>query len=548
MVSVSKRHHTVPFGELNGVPLAFMARFGVISKSRDRIRVSHDLLLPRTVCFVTTHDDMCGGGACFGDYSAAFGDCGSSSDIKDAHADKLTTAMMLLARAITQRDSTPTNNRLRTSSNTRNQAVIQDDEAGGNLNEEENDSMLDNHYGDDSLKELNATVNASQIHLKSQMHSESVHEHTNHAKIKTAINTSDDDQNDSNIIFDDPYVENYDREDKHDSNAHDQSVALESLIYNVKKEAQKQPGLGYQNSKRLKKAIKAQPKIVRLLETSLAREIRDCVMLFVEKQKNEMLMLEKEKMSNDSKDIQATMEQRIKILENDFKRAEAQYMTISELKAELAEQANNVYTKFDKSATLEKPVLASSSSVSRSDSKDINSKKRVLLNTKSKSTSKDVKKSQTKTINVVHDGSNLVCVSCGKDVFMISHDKCVARYALSPNSRFSVATPPKATNKDSSTSSITPEFWQSQTLSAYMKNDIRTSRKWQKWFEHQSSFNWSPKSSTSQTPPSDYKSSASRRTFSRTLVTKKQWVAKLPTLPSSLSSCGAGDLDCPLDC
>ncbi|GKA60955.1 hypothetical protein Tco_0760362 [Tanacetum coccineum] len=40
--------------------------------------------------------------------------------------DKLTTAMMLLARAITQKFSTPTNNRLGTSSNTRNQAVIQD--------------------------------------------------------------------------------------------------------------------------------------------------------------------------------------------------------------------------------------------------------------------------------------------------------------------------------------------------------------------------------------------------------------------------------------
>ncbi|GJW22817.1 hypothetical protein Tco_0033439 [Tanacetum coccineum] len=32
------------------------------------------------------------------------------------------------------------------------------DEAGGNLNEEENDFMLENHYGDDSLEELNAVV------------------------------------------------------------------------------------------------------------------------------------------------------------------------------------------------------------------------------------------------------------------------------------------------------------------------------------------------------------------------------------------------------
>ncbi|GKC32765.1 retrovirus-related pol polyprotein from transposon TNT 1-94 [Tanacetum coccineum] len=47
--------------------------------------------------------------------------------ICDDQEDSLTTTMMLLARAITQRYSTPTNNRLRTSSNTRNQAVVQAD-------------------------------------------------------------------------------------------------------------------------------------------------------------------------------------------------------------------------------------------------------------------------------------------------------------------------------------------------------------------------------------------------------------------------------------
>nr|GEU78047.1 Gag-Pol polyprotein [Tanacetum cinerariifolium] len=44
-----------------------------------------------------------------------------------AHTDPLTSAMLLLARAITQNFSNPTNNRLHTSSNTRNQAVIQGD-------------------------------------------------------------------------------------------------------------------------------------------------------------------------------------------------------------------------------------------------------------------------------------------------------------------------------------------------------------------------------------------------------------------------------------
>ncbi|GJU95709.1 hypothetical protein Tco_1320465 [Tanacetum coccineum] len=44
----------------------------------------------------------------------------------DSQEEKLTTAMMLLSRAITKKFSTPTNNRLRTSSNTRNQSVIED--------------------------------------------------------------------------------------------------------------------------------------------------------------------------------------------------------------------------------------------------------------------------------------------------------------------------------------------------------------------------------------------------------------------------------------
>ncbi|GKB29670.1 hypothetical protein Tco_0869071, partial [Tanacetum coccineum] len=49
--------------------------------------------------------------------------------ICDDQEDSLTTTMMLLSRAITQRYSTPTNNRLRTYSNTRNQAIVQADRA-----------------------------------------------------------------------------------------------------------------------------------------------------------------------------------------------------------------------------------------------------------------------------------------------------------------------------------------------------------------------------------------------------------------------------------
>ncbi|GJR68762.1 hypothetical protein Tco_0014827 [Tanacetum coccineum] len=39
----------------------------------------------------------------------------------------------------------------------------------------------------------------------------------------------------------------------------------------------------------------------------------------------------------------------------------------------------------------------------------------------------------TKTVKAVIDCSNIVCVSCGKDMFLLSHEKCIARYALSRN-------------------------------------------------------------------------------------------------------------------
>nr|GEX24161.1 putative reverse transcriptase domain, ribonuclease H-like domain, aspartic peptidase domain protein [Tanacetum cinerariifolium] len=151
---------------------------------------------------------------------------------------------------------------------------------------------------------------------------------------------------------------------------------------------------------------------------------------------------------------------------------------------------------------------------------------------------------------------------------MVSHDKCVAHYALSLNSRvkrtlftslvaakssklgatpvdakskFSVATPLKATNKVSRATSLTLESRQSMTLSTYMKSKIVTRRKWQIWFENNPSFNWSPKSPPVQMLPGVFKSSTNARTHSKTPVTTQKWVAKLSTLPSEFVSCGAED-------
>ncbi|GJZ02309.1 putative RNA-directed DNA polymerase, partial [Tanacetum coccineum] len=103
----------------------------------------------------------------------------------DSQEDKLTTAMILLARAISQKFSSPTNNHLRVKANVqcyncnekghyardcqkpkvhdakyfREQMLLaMKDVAGSHLSNEENDFMLDNAYGEESLDELTASV------------------------------------------------------------------------------------------------------------------------------------------------------------------------------------------------------------------------------------------------------------------------------------------------------------------------------------------------------------------------------------------------------
>ncbi|GJU28231.1 retrovirus-related pol polyprotein from transposon TNT 1-94 [Tanacetum coccineum] len=242
--------------------------------------------------------------------------------------------------------------------------------------------------------------------------------------------------------------------------------------------------------------------------------------------------------------------------------------------------------------------VESSNSVRRQKSKDTKSKDRVLKNKNDKRPSAHVRKMSnsvsidskkcktmhsnvcqsnasvlsTKTVNAI--GSNIVCVSCGKDMFLLSHEKCVARYALSKNysvkralfttliaaksknlgatsvvakSRLSVAKTTTTTNKVSSVLPLSYDSSQSRTLSNYMKNKIATIRKWQKWFENPQCFNWTPKRKTAQSLSSETKSRIRLRSTSNTSVTTQKWVAKLSTLPSAFISCDAGDPACPLD-
>ncbi|GKC23779.1 retrovirus-related pol polyprotein from transposon TNT 1-94 [Tanacetum coccineum] len=146
--------------------------------------------------------------------------------------------------------------------------LVTKDEAGVHLDEEENDFMLDNAYGDNALEELNAAVimmariqptddksdaelaydaefinevNALQFDMINGLLSKSDNEQHHHEKLKTIIHTSADEQIDSDIIFDDLYVDNNSRQAEHDTNAHDQCLHdFESLIDNVQVEAENQ--------------------------------------------------------------------------------------------------------------------------------------------------------------------------------------------------------------------------------------------------------------------------------------------------------------------
>nr|GEV16770.1 integrase, catalytic region, zinc finger, CCHC-type, peptidase aspartic, catalytic [Tanacetum cinerariifolium] len=420
----------------------------------------------------------------------------SNSHIQgDAQEDKLTTAMMLLVRVITQRYSTHNNNHLHTSSNTRNQAVIQDshvdiqsknvgyagngnrnvgrtnmnqatncyncngkgnyvrecpklkvrdakyfweqmllvtkDEAGVHIDEKENDFMIDNAYRYNTLDELNASVimmehlqpiddksdakptydaefisevNASQVDIINGLLSKSDHEQCHHEKLKTIIHTSIDDQIDSDIIFDDPYVHNNSGQVKHDTNAYDQSHHdFESLINNVQVEAEKQLQMNIELKRQkalLKRELETCKEWVKVFENKSEQSL-DYKEAYEELQ-NEM-NVEKEQLFNEKEEIRKeflkTQDEILKIkskadsfkkafkLFNSIKATRVQHqqevnelveivnqktyaygdmratnqdplMTISKLKAKIknAKNGKNVNTKFDKSTTLEKLI------------------------------------------------------------------------------------------------------------------------------------------------------------------------------------------------
>ncbi|GJZ89014.1 hypothetical protein Tco_0660796 [Tanacetum coccineum] len=198
--------------------------------------------------------------------------------------DPLTSAMMLLARAITQRFSNPTNNRLRTSSNTRNQAIVQadkvniqsrnsglyarnhpkpkfrdskyfieqmllakQDEAGVTVTDEQNDFLVADATRMEEIKELRPSYDSTFLYEVQKPSTSYVNplfakdnQEQKYPKQPKVINdTISDDQINSNIIFDEPNVDVNSGSVEYNNNVQ-ASCELEQLARNAYKEAKKQ--------------------------------------------------------------------------------------------------------------------------------------------------------------------------------------------------------------------------------------------------------------------------------------------------------------------
>nr|GEW57972.1 Gag-Pol polyprotein [Tanacetum cinerariifolium] len=119
--------------------------------------------------------------------------------------------------------------------------------------------------------------------------SSKVHEQVSHVKCKTIIKTFDDDQIDSNIIFDDPYVENNGSTSEHNSNAHNEYREIQVLAYNVKKEAK--------NKKRLNNELKKQ-KMLLQKELETCKDRNQDPLIAISKLKNKLQTVDKGKNVN----------------------------------------------------------------------------------------------------------------------------------------------------------------------------------------------------------------------------------------------------------
>ncbi|GJZ82628.1 hypothetical protein Tco_0647801 [Tanacetum coccineum] len=218
-------------------PLALVAHTGSSSRTTSSYYVTH----PSSV---VDYDEDYQGGA-----------------VQNTSEDPLTSAMILFAHVITQRFSNPTNNRLRTSSNTRNQAIVQADRVqiqsrnSGNDGRNTRRSYFQeeviegtNAQNDDGniQRTLRTTSSGTAANVQCYNCSEKGFNQQTLILMKGqamilhfSTSTIGDDQIDINIIFNEPNGDVNSSSVEYDNNVQE-SYALEQLARNAYKEAEKQ--------------------------------------------------------------------------------------------------------------------------------------------------------------------------------------------------------------------------------------------------------------------------------------------------------------------
>ncbi|GKD95068.1 reverse transcriptase domain-containing protein, partial [Tanacetum coccineum] len=337
-------------------------------------------------------------------------------------------------------------------------------EAEVNLDTEENDFMLMNAYGNDQVEDLNASM--IMMARIQRTNNKSDAELTYDAeviskKFKTIKHTSVDDQIDSDIIFDDPYVEDNSRQFEHDQDAHDQNfVGLESLIYNVQVEAK--------NQRIMNNELKKQNALIqRELETYKERvwDFEKKAVQFInyksgyKKLQNQISVkdkplknLRKKKMRYEIRYLNP--ERLKKAIKAQPKMYNGKYLKCDQLNINLHDSEETLedaeesrlkmkykliqldYAKLNKlyeSFVSQKEISADQTYLSPPSTSNV-----TLESSPQKSSiplKEMPKETNVNAVNALKAYVDVLCVSCDKNVLIPCHDKCFEKYKLSVNAK-----------------------------------------------------------------------------------------------------------------
>ncbi|GJS62026.1 integrase, catalytic region, zinc finger, CCHC-type containing protein [Tanacetum coccineum] len=363
----------------------------------------------------------------------------------------LTSTMILIARAITQCFSNPTNNRLRTSSNTRNQAIVQghysrnclkprvqdlkyfmeqmllakQDEEGVILTDEQNDFLFVDAYRMEEIEELRPSydypflseVQTPSTSYENPLSGKDNQEQKYSKQPKIINNIIRDDQIDNNIIFDEPNRDINSVSVEYDNNVLE-SYELEKLARNAYKEAEKQKII----------AKKVQQQNIVLTKQLESYKEKDSQSKFIH-DRDVIRDLEQQD------DVQVELQKTQSILKRQMSEDEDKYHDIVLDFEAKAKKNVDVMLKlgYANPYTLKKAI---SHNLKLYDASWLEDSKIHMNVRDTEDILDDATKSQIKIerIPIAIDKKtklkDVLCVSCAKNVLIMRHDKCLAYYKL----------------------------------------------------------------------------------------------------------------------